>query len=46
MFRHTTVDRLTEEINNLSKEIQQYTKLVTFATKKQQNRVKLVEERK
>ena len=46
MFRHTTVDRLTEEINDLSKEIQQYTKLVTFATKDSKNCVKLVEERK
>jgi len=46
VFRHTTVDRLTEEINNPSKEIQQYTKLITFATKDSKNRVKLVEERK
>ena len=29
VLRHTTVDRLTEEINYLSKEIQQYIKLVT-----------------
>lgn len=46
VLRHTTVDRLTEEINNLSKEIQQYIKLVTFATKDSKNRLKLVEERK
>ena len=46
VFRHTTVDRLTEEVNDLSKEIQQYTKLVTFATKDRKNCVKLVEERK
>ena len=46
VFRHTTFDRLTEEINNLSKEIQQYIKLVTFATKDSKNHLKLVEERK
>lgn len=33
VLRHTTVDRLTEEINNLSKEIQQYIKLVNLLQK-------------